>query len=170
METWTLIFFTVCVTKGSSVSLDPPFTVFPLMHSALHFFYSCHKHFCENLKTEFFFCSPATHYYPTLQLWLREAALAPHFGSWCSSRQLLLTSTPPSPPPLPPPSRVPLWSCGCLWSWLVSSKWCFLPAALLCAFPSWVCPAAPSGGKPATMANQWDYGFFLWRFNTCLFQ
>lgn len=39
-------------------------------------------------------------------------------------------------------SRVPLWSCGCLWSSPVSFRRCFLPGVLWRALPSWVCPAA----------------------------
>lgn len=63
-------------------------------------------------------------------------------------------STPPSLP------RVPPWSCGCLWSWLVSSRWCYVPGALLCVFLSWVCLAARRGREQETMAERWDWHFY----------
>lgn len=63
----------------------------------------------------------------------------------------LVNATNPAPPSLP---RAPLWSFGCLWSWLVSSRWCFLPAAWQSVFHSWVCPAAPGPRDPETMAER----------------
>lgn len=80
-----LIFFTICVTKDSSASLDPPFTVFPLMHSALHILF-LPEALLWKLNFFYFFAVRLHIIKPTLQHWLREAALAPHFGSWCSSR------------------------------------------------------------------------------------
>lgn len=69
----------------------------------------------------------------------------------------LVVATNATPPSLP---RVPLWSFGCLWSWLVSSRWCFRHVALLSAFHSWACLAAITGRKPETMAVRWDFEIF----------
>lgn len=66
----------------------------------------------------------------------------------------LVVATYSTPPSLP---RVPLWSCGCLWSWLVSSRWCFPPGALLSVLHSWVYLAVQTGREKETMAERWDF-------------
>lgn len=141
------------------------------MHSALHILF-LPQSLLWKLNFFFFFLQSGYTLLPHAAVLIMWSCSRPTF--WFLMFESVTASNPHTSISPSPSSRVPLWSCGFLWSWLVSSKWCSLPAAPLCAFPSWVCPAAPSGGKADTMANQWDYGFFLnfflWRFNTRLFQ